>query len=397
MARKRNPQLKLVKPPGKEEQKNSGSRRRRRWLKSTAGTAVIICMMLTGTYLLAANHPYTKAHQVKAYEKTFSESSRYVVFRKGIVRYNRNGVAYIDKQNKERWIQSSQFSNPAADVNENAFAIGDIGGNFIQVFTEKGLKGEIETPLPIEKFSVSNQGIVSVLMKNEMSPQIVTYDAAGNILVENQVTAGSLGYPVGLEMSPDGTVLAVSCLSTSDGTLVTNIIYYNFGEAGKDKKNLEVTSEVCENSVVPELFFMDKEVSVAVGDHSFLLFKGKDVPVKQKEIELNQEIRSVFHTDKYIGFILLNAEKSGFELRLYDKNGKQVLNMQISGDYSNVQMSGNEIILYEGSQICIITATGVVRYKGSLGTEPLVIAPVNELNQYLMMDENELQLIKLGD
>lgn len=366
-------------------------------MKSAAGTAVIICMMLTGTYLLAANHPYTKVLEVKAYEKTFSESSRYVVFQKGIVRYNRNGVAYIDKQNKEQWIQSSQFSNPEADVNENAFAIGDVGGNFIQVFTKQGLKGEIETQLPIEKFSVSDQGIVSVLMKDEMSPQIVTYDAAGNILVENQVAAGMLGYPVGLEMSPDGTVLAVSCLGISEGTPQTNIIYYNFGEAGRDKKNLEVTSEVCENSVVPELFFMDKEVSVAVGDHSFLLFKGKNIPEKQKEIELNQEIRSVFHTDKYIGFILLNAEKSGFELRLYDKNGKQVLNRQISGDYSNVQMSGNEIILYEGSQMCVITAAGVVRYHGSLGMEPLVIAPVNELNQYLVMGENELQVIKLAD
>ena len=32
---------------------------------------------------------------------------------------------------------------------------------------------------------------------------------------------------------------------------------------------------------------------------------------EEKEIELDQEIQSVFHSDRYIGFILLNQEKSG--------------------------------------------------------------------------------------
>ncbi len=58
------------------------------------------------------------------------------------------------------------------------------------VFTEDGLKGEIETTLPIEKISVSNQGIVSAILKNENTPRIISYDATGNILVEQQITLG---------------------------------------------------------------------------------------------------------------------------------------------------------------------------------------------------------------
>ena len=66
------------------------------------------------------------------------------------------------------------------------------------VFSEEGLKGEIETTLPIEKIVISNQGIVSVLLRNETSPTIMTYDATGNILAEMQISTGTTGYPTAM-------------------------------------------------------------------------------------------------------------------------------------------------------------------------------------------------------
>ena len=50
---------------------------------------------------------------------------------------------------------------------------------------------------------------------------------------------------------------------------------------------------------------------------------------KEKEISIGQEIQSVFHSDQYIGLILLNSEKSGYELRLYDRFGERILNKEI--------------------------------------------------------------------
>ena len=68
-------------------------------------------------------------------------------------------------------------------------------GNTILVFTEEGLKGEIETTLPIEKIAVSDQGIVTAVLRNESSPEIISYDAVGNILVEQQASHGLNGIP----------------------------------------------------------------------------------------------------------------------------------------------------------------------------------------------------------
>ena len=131
-----------------------------------------------------------------------------------MIRYSRDGTAFLNYRNQELWIQPGQFSNPVIDVNERSFVIADIGGNSIQVFDEDGLKGEFETTLPIELVAVSNQGIVSAVLKNETSPLIITYDATGNILVENQVSVGNTGYPTAIEMSPDGQVLIVSYVGT---------------------------------------------------------------------------------------------------------------------------------------------------------------------------------------
>ena len=70
---------------------------------------------------------------------------------------------------------------------------------------------------------------------------------------------------------------------------------------------------------------MDKSNLVVVSDHSFIIYSGKDVPKKKKEVTLKQEIQSTFHTSKYIGFILLKEDKTGYEVCLYNKAGKQVM------------------------------------------------------------------------
>jgi len=135
---------------------------------------------------------------------------------------------------------------------------------------------------------------------------------------------------------------------------------------------------------------------VAVSDSSFIIYKGKDVPQKKKEVEINQEIKSVFHTDKYIGFVLLNKDKSGYEARLYDKSGRQVMNKAFTGEYNNVKMKGDEIIMFDGSRCCIITRNGIRRFSGDLKTDALEVIPSWGINRYLVMNANELRVIYLA-
>lgn len=43
-------------------------------------------------------------------------------------------------------------------------------------------------------------------------------------------------------------------------------------------------------------------------------------------------------------------------MQLYDKTGKQIINREITGEYSHVKIAGDEIIMFDGTKGCI-TAT----------------------------------------
>ena len=396
MSQKKKSQFRLLTPPEDlSEIKHKVLKFRLTKIRRALVFLVLLFLAVCGTFLLLDNQTYTRVRTASAYPGDRTDSSGYAQFADGIVRYNRDGVAFLNRKNEEQWIQSAQIRNPIISVREKAFAIADNGGNTILVFTEQGLKGEIETTLPIEKITVSDQGIVTAILRNESSPEIMSYDAVGNILVEQQVIMGTTGYPVAIEMSDDGNILAAGYLYVDSAVLKSRVIFYNFGETGQEKQDKIVTSDDYNNTVMTELFFMGDDRLVAVGDDLFAIYRGKDEPEKEKEIELDQEIQSVFHSDRYIGFILLNEEKSGYELRLYNRLGEQVIRRDISGTYNHVKIAGDEVIMYDGSRCCIITAAGIKKFEGNINADALEIFKAPGLNRYYVMSVDELRVIYL--
>ncbi len=357
--------------------------------------AVLLLLAACGTYLLLDNQAYGRARTAAQYPSDTSDTSGYAQFADGIVRYNRDGVTFLNNKNEEQWMQPTQLQNPVIVKKEHSFAVADNGGNSILVFSEEGLKGEIETTLPIEKIAESDQGIVSVVLRDETTPKIITYDATGNILAELQISQGTTGYPTAMEISDDGNTLGVSYLSVSTTGVTSRVVYYNFGEEGQDKPDNIVSSTEYDNTIMAEMFFMGGSRCAAVGDNSFVIYRGSDVPEPEKEIVLDQEIQSVFHSDEYIGFVLLNQQKSGYELRIYNRLGEQVLSRELPGKYENAKIDGDEIILFEGDRCCIVTVTGIIKYEGELSVEALEIFGAFGLNRYYVMSVDELRVIYL--
>lgn len=396
MAQKKTPYLKLVQPPDDVKEIKKKTRRiNRKKAERVLSILILVILAICGTWLLMKNQTYGQARKASGYTKELSDTNNFARFANGIVRYNRDGVVFLNRRNEEQWIQPTQLQNPIIEVKENAFAVADSGGNNILVFDKDGLKGEIETTLPIEKIAISDQGIVSAILRNEGAPKIMSYDATGNILVEQQASLNSTGYPVALEMSDDGNTLAVSYLYTQGTAVQSRVIYYNFGEAGQSQTDNVVASDEYDGTVMAELFFMGNDRSVAVGDDSFVIYSGRENPKQMKEVKLTQEIKSVFHSDKYIGFIMLNQEKSGYEVCLYDRSGEQIFTREITGDYGNVRLDGDEIIMFEGSRCCIITVTGIIKFQGDLMVDVLEIFRAPGVNRYYVMTVNELRIVYL--
>lgn len=396
MAQKKTPYLRLVKPPDNVKEIRKKIRKfHRKKAEQILSIAILVVLAVCGTWLLMKNQTYGQARKASGYTNELSDTNSYARFSNGIVRYNRDGVVFLNRRNEEQWIQPTQLQDPVIVVKEKTFAVADSGGNNILVFDKDGLKGEIETTLPIEKIAISEQGIVSAILKNEGTPKIITYDAAGNILVEQQTSLASTGYPVALDMSDDGNTLAVTYLYTQGTAVQSRVIYYNFGETGQAEADNIVASDEYDGTVMADVFFMGNDRSVAVGDNSFVIYSGLESPQKVKEVTLTQDVKSVFHSDRYIGFIMLNQERSGYEVCLYNRSGDQIFSRSITGDYGNVRIDGDEIIMFDGSRCCIVTATGITKFQGDLMVDALEIFRAPGMNRYYVMTVNELRIVYL--
>ena len=55
----------------------------------------------------------------------------------------------------------------------------------------------------------------------------------------------------------------------------------------------------------------------------FYIYQGTDKPKMKKEVKFDTEIKSVYHTDKYIGFVLKSKKENGYEICLYNRKGQR--------------------------------------------------------------------------
>ena len=370
-------------------------RQSRKRQQRIAIVCIIIVIVSVMTYLLVSLQTYTKVRVSDTYPRKGASDNSYVQFLDGVIKYSKDGIAYMDQTGKEVWNQSYQIKNPMLDVNNKSVAVADKDGNDILIFQEEGLKGEVHTTMPVERISVSEQGIVSAILKIEYAMKIMCYDIKGKVLVEHKTTLAGTGYPIDIALSADGNLMQVLYLYTQKGQIVSRLHYYNFGDAGEGKTDHQVTAENYKDTILASGFFMNAETSAAVGDNRVVIYKGKDTPEQVANIKLDKEIKNVFHSEKYVGLILKNQGKSGYELRLYDKTGKVVLSKDFKGDYKHVKICNNQVIMYDGKNCNIYMKNGIQKFKGETDSNILEIFPVEGVNRYIIMSANGMEKVRL--
>mgnify|MGYP006934515877 CR=1 FL=1 len=378
----------------KEIQEELARQKKAKQKKLTIGIAVVAAVGVL-IYLLINLQTYTKVRVSDTYVGERASDNNYIQFMDGVLKYSKDGISYLGQTGKEKWNQSYQIKNPMVDINEKSAVVADKEGNDILIFQEEGLKGEVHTTMPIEKACVSEQGIVSAILKNDTSMKVMCYDTAGNILVEHKTSLAGSGYPVDVALSADGEVMQVLYLYTQKGQIVSKVHYYNFGEAGKDETDHKVSGQNYKDTIMVSGFFMDSDTSVAIGDNCMAIYTGKDIPHQSVKVTMDKEIKSVFHNKKYIGMILKNQGKGGYELRLYNKAGKVVLSKEFEGDYGHVKLCGKQVIMYDGKNCSIFMKNGVQKFKGRMDNNILEIFPVGGVNQYIVLSANGMEKVRL--
>lgn len=370
-------------------------RRMRVWKRIFIALFVLILIGI-GALLVLRYVTYDFANVVKVHESESSANGNYELYAGGVLEYSKDGVAMLEKSGDEIWNHPCQMSNPFVDICNDSVAVADKGGTSILVFQKDGLKGEIQTTRPIENVAVSSQGIVAALLKDEDMPQVICYDAKGNILVEHKATFSSTGYPIDIALSHDGNDLMVSYLKVNGSVMEASVVYYNFAEAGADKAEHRVAELQYENAIAPIVEFLKKNISLIVTDHSFSLMKGLEAPEKICEVELEKEIKSVSYNEEMIAFVLKNAGDNGYELRTYSLNGQAIYSLEFDGEYGNIKIVGDKVFMFDGSKCAIYNGIGICKYSGNLEMQIMNMFPALGYEKYTVISASGFQEIQLA-
>lgn len=355
---------------------------------------LLFLAVVGGTYALIEFQTYSEMNTLNSYKSSSRENGNYVRYGDGVLEYSRDGASFLSLGGKEQWNQSYQMKNPVVEVCGDTAIVADSGGNDIVVLKKDGVKGEIHTALPIEKAVVSGQGIVGVLLRDEVAPKVLCYDATGNMLVEQKASMKGTGYPIDISISENGYLLMVSYLQVKDGTMFSNVVFYNFDKVGQDETDHQVLKSTQEGDIVPTTFFMNSKTAVAVGGEELYIYKGDQIPELSASAKVEKEIKSVFHSDKYIGLILKNEGKEGSEIRLYNMSGKVVMSEEFAGEYGHVKMEGGQIWMYDGTACKVFNRRGVKKFDGEAAEHILEMFPAPGINKYIVINANGIEEVR---
>lgn len=368
--------------------------RRQEWTKLIMTVLTIIAAVVS-TYLILEMQTYPTMKVIERYDDAVTNSGSYKEFANGVLKYSRDGISFLSKTGEEKWNQSYQIKNPVVVINNKSVAVAEQEGNTIYVFDEQGMKGEIHTTAPVEKFAVADNGIVAALLRNEESVQVVCYDAVGNILVAHKTTMSGMGYPIGLALSPNGTRLVVTYLTIEEGSTATRVTFYDFGGELNEEKQYQLSEDVYKDVVIPVVYFATEEKAVLVGNTGYWYYEIKNGTTTSKKIEIDKEIMSVFWEDQTVGFVLKKSGEDGQEVRLYDLSGKQILSKTITEEYANVKLSEGNVLLFDGKKACIISRWGVLEFEGETERNIMELVTLSGINKYLMMSADGMEEIRL--
>ncbi len=365
--------------------------RKRQVLLLAAAVCLVLVFYLYNTFFQF--HDYIISN---SYENQASSGTQYLRMGKHILKYNSDGVSYVTAKNEQEWSLTYSMQSPIADVCGTTVAIAEQQGTQVYVINEDGLVDSFETTLPILKVRVSKQGVVAVVLQEEDVTWVNMFQPDGTPVVNDKTTVSESGYPIDIDLSPDGERLLVSYLEMAEGTLKSSVVFYHFGPEGETAENHVVGSAQYDGTVIPIVTFCGNSRAVAVRDDGFTVFNGENSPKAGAEITFDQEIVSCFYDDSYIGFLFDSEEEdSEYRMELYSQRGRKKAEGHLPGGFREIKLENGQILVYSDSSIAAYTTGGRLRFSSPYEKEVEEFFYFSEFRRYMVVTKDSFDRIRI--
>lgn len=312
-----------------------------------------------------------------------------------LLTYSKDGAHCTDAQGTVLWNQTYEMQSPIMATCGNVAAFADYTGRTIYVYDTSKKLGTIDTTMPLRDLCVAANGVTAAILDDSDVTWLKVFDTEGNSLVEFRISMKESGYPLSVNLSPNGLLCAISYMYVDTGELKSKVAFFNFGEVGKNQPDNFVCGYDYGDTVIPFVKFMDNENSFAVGDDRLLFFQGSQKPENAHNVLFSEELKAVYHNEQYVGLVFPDTTGGGNRLDIYDNSGNKLQSHEFDMDYTDILFDNNNFIIYNETEMYIGTVGGAEKYNGSLDKPASVLIPTGKAYRYIMVTGNSIDTIRL--
>lgn len=353
--------------------------------------AVVLVMRLIDGYV------FTSYSVTGSLNREDIESSGYIAYGDGYIRYSNDGAAYYTAKGKALWNQTYSMQKPQVKIREDCVAIGDINGNTIYIFNKNGNIGKVDTSLVISQIEVAANGAVAAVLEDNEANYINMYDKEGNKIYSVKTTLAGDGYPLDISISNDSAKLIASYVYVSGEEIKTNVVFYNFSEVGQNETERVVGGFNHYNDVlVGDVQFLSNNIAVAVGENVISIYKIKEYPSLEKEIQIDNTIDRVFFGTDYIGLVLDNSDSGElYKMVVYNFSGSKVCEAEFGTQVDNIQFDGSSVVMNNSTSFSVFNLKGKNVANMSFDMPASKVLPTGTRGEYILINTKYIQNIKL--
>ena len=326
----------------------------------------------------------------------------YEPFKRGFLKYSKDGVSYIGEKNETYWSSSFEMKDPVIDVNGAYAVIADRTGNILQIFDEKhGKIGECRTERSLDSASISAGGIVATLEEDSVASYIQFYNPDGTVL---DITVKALlegdGFFTALDLSDDGSQVLVGGAYLEGGVLHGKVAAYDFSEkesSGKGPMRGGVEPFAGKN-LISEVRYLQNGTAFAASTRGLFFFRVGEQKVEgYSSVEAEEEIRSLCFDRSYVGIVLNDTvSKNGpYRIELYNSSGERVMHANFGEHYSTSFVDKGTVFLLGSDTLTIFLKNGTKQFSGNVDFSLVRAVRRPGENRYLWLGASHIKEVKL--
>lgn len=362
---------------------------------------VVLCVLLVVSFTVLIvvqyeNKEYAGYEILSSIPRTDVVDSVYKNYNGKILSYSKDGISAFLPDGKQLYNQTYEMQEPLVETSGEYVVAADYKGSQIFVMNSKGPVTTIDTNLPILGLCVSSKGVLCGILQENDTIWLRLFSSKGNVVANIKTSMKQSGYPVSVSISPDNVKLAVSFLKAEGGQVKTSVAFYNFGDVGQNELGNLVSGFDYSDEIIPFLEYPSEATAVAVGNKKAYFFQGQQRPKKEAEIDLKEEVQSVFCGTDSIAFVFVNqGSQEKYRIDLYNFSGKKKMSHKFDLEYSDLLFYKDQLIIYNQAEVMIVNARGVVKHTGDFGKDIQAIILADSKTKFYVVRSTKIDYLRL--